>query len=153
MLAYFLPVSVKHSLAVFFITVGNLTKKNLWAFKFGAFKRMLLVTNAGKERSLFISYRLHECSAGSQNAHQPAQTFTSHPNAHPHHPAPVVPQHNETSANKFFPDPDLTCRLVSGTREGGFVTAPVSRGPGTSVGSVALTQRGSPTSCWEHRTL
>ena len=88
--------------------------------------------------------RTHECSAGSQNAHQPAQTFTSHPNAHPRHPAPVVLQHNETSANKFFPDPDLTCRLVSGTREGGFVTAPVSRGPGTSVGSVALTQRGSP---------
>ena len=58
MLTYFLPVSVKHSLAVFFIIVGNLTKKNLWAFKFGAFKRMLLVTNAGKERSLFISYKL-----------------------------------------------------------------------------------------------
>lgn len=65
MLTYFLPASVKHSSAVFFIIVGNLTKKNLWAFKFGAFKRAILVTNAGKEMSLFISYR-----SSSHNYHR-----------------------------------------------------------------------------------
>ena len=62
-------------------------------------------------------------------------THTTCPHYNEHYIC-TYPQHNETSARKLFPDPDQACRLVSGTGEGGFVTAPVSCGPGTSVGSV-----------------
>ena len=92
------------------------------------------------------------CSPCSPSAHQATQTFSS-PQMLAH---TNLPQWSR-SIMRLQPTSSVTLTwpadLVSGTGDGGLVTAPVSRSPGTPVGSTALTQRGSPTSCWEHRNL